>query len=90
MTAQLKVGTIAESLFPGIVLKLKVERLEAERNVTRSVVEAVTDWKDTVITWDLTSVPKAPSFCSANTTTARSAVSMSGSTSRGPGMSCPH
>ena len=39
VTAQPKVGTIAESPFPEIVLKLKVERLEAGRNVTRSVVE---------------------------------------------------
>ena len=54
--AQPTVGTISEFPFPGIVLKLKVDSLEPGKKVVWSVAEAVPDWNDTLITWDLTDV----------------------------------
>ena len=57
VAAQAKIESIAEFTFPGIVLKMRISRLEPGRGVTWSVVEAVPDWNDTQVTWDLTPVP---------------------------------
>lgn len=46
-------GSIAEFVFPGIVLKMEVSALEPERRVEWKVEEAVPEWDNTVVAWDL-------------------------------------
>jgi len=53
---QSRIGSIVEVPFTGAALKLKIDRLEPGKNVSWSVVEGVSDWDTTLITWDLTPV----------------------------------